>query len=108
MCECVCFVLICSWVVFLVYDVMLSGLIVYSSWFFCVRACALRNDCVYVRVCVSLVIYCVMLYVCVCCICACICVDYVCVVACDVLCDVMIVLCVIVFFLVRWCLVCVL
>ena len=46
-----------------------------AACYFSVRACALRNDCVYVCVCVSLVIYCVMLSVCVCCVCACIGVD---------------------------------
>ena len=69
------FALMCLWVVFWVYCLLMSGMFVCSACYSSVRACALRNDCVYVCVCVSLVIYCVMLSVCVCCVCACIGVD---------------------------------
>ena len=63
LCVRVCgvFVSMCLWVVFgglLCDDV---GCVCLCCLCVCVRACALRNDCVYVCVCESFVIYCVVL-----------------------------------------------
>ena len=61
---------------------MMNGLFVFvpACVLFCVRACVLCNDCVYVCVCVSSVIYYVMLlFVCVVFVCVLICVFCLCV-----------------------------